>query len=215
VRIAASIALLLAAPAAGQDRLEMARRAAFPNGTNLAEGDEIRTFGRSRLVETRFGPVLVSEGHIEMGSHATPGVIAVHYLRPEGTGFALRRAFLRAAENGSHGGMSGWSITRRFTGLAAVYTEGGGTWQGYTCTVATLTELRPDGPAEVALIPIYYDNAGVGGPGHVRHLEGRIANIRRGRSFDVVFTGSTPFTEHYVWRRGRFVRTGGESRASC
>lgn len=216
MRIVALLALLLAAaPAAAQGRLEAARRAAFPNGANVAEGDEVRVFATSRLIDAPFGPVLVSGGHIEGGAHAAGGVIAVHYLRPQGAGFSVRRAFPRAAENGSHGAMSAWSITRRFTDLPAVYTEGGGTWQGYTCIVATLTELRPDGPAELASIPIHYDNEGVGGPGPGRHLEGRIANIRKGRSFDVVFTGSARLTEHYVWRGGRFVRTGGESRASC
>lgn len=216
MRIVAPLALLLvAAPAAGQDRLEAARQAAFPRGTSVPEGDGTRRFYRSRLIDTAFGPVLVSEGHIVMGSHAASGVIAVHYLRPEGAGFAVRRAFPRAAENGSHGRMSGWSVTRRFTALPAIYTEGGGTWQGYTCTVATLTELRPDGPAEIAEIPIHYDNEGVGGPEPVRHVEGRIANIRPGRSFDVIFTGSERFTEHYVWRNGGFVRTTDESRASC
>lgn len=215
MRIVTVLALLLAAPAAAQDRVDMARRAAFPNGTNVAEGDEIRRFETSRLVEAPFGPVLVSEGHIEMGSHAAGGVIAVHYLRPTGAGFAVRRAFPRAVENGSHGGMSDWSITRRFTELPGIYTEGGGTWQGYTCMVATVTELRPSGPVEIAEIPIHYDNMGVGGPARVRQFEGRIANIRQGRSFDVVFTGSERFTEHYVWRGSRFVRTTSESRASC
>jgi hypothetical protein len=213
VLVLSSLAVLHAAPAAAQSALAAARRAAFPRGTNIAEGEETRHFDTHRLVATPFGPVLVSEGYIEMGAHGTPGVIAVHYLRPEGAGFAVRRAFPTAVEAGSQGDMADWSISRAFTDLPTIYTEGGGTWQGYTCVVATLTELRPDGPAQIASIPTYYDNAGVGG--RVRRFEGRIANIRRGASFDVVFTGTARFTEHYIYRGGRFVRATRESRAEC
>jgi len=216
----AAFSILFAVPLAGtpvvaQGGLEAARRAAFPHGTHIAEGEEIRRFDTHRLVDTPFGPVLVSEGYIEMGSHATPGVIAVHYLRPNGTGFAVRRAFPTAVENGSQGDMSEWRISRQFTDLPAIYTEGGGTWQGYTCMVATLTELRPEGPVQTAVIPISYENEGAVGTRRARRFEGRIANIRRGGSFDVIFTGSARFTEHYVYRGGRFVRTTRESRASC
>jgi hypothetical protein len=216
-----SLAFLCASPAAAQGELAAARRAVFPHGTNLAEGEETRHFDTNRLVDTPFGPVLVSEGYIEMASHATPGVIAVHYLRRRGAGFAVRRAFPTAVEAGSHGGMAHWNISHLFTGLPAIYTEGGGTWQGYTCVVAQLTELQPAGPVEIASIPIYYDNAGLGreeranrteGP---RRFAGQIVNVRRGTSFDVRFTGTASFTDHYVYRDGRFVRTTRESRAAC
>lgn len=216
MKAAAILALLLAAaPGAAQDRLAEARAAAFPHGGRVREGERTIVFERSLLVDAPFGPVLVSAGAIEDASHGDQGRIAVHYLSAQDGGFRVVRAFPVATEAGSHGAMSDWSISRRFTALPAVYTEGGGTWQGYTCTVATLTELRPDGPAEIAEIPIHYDNEGVGGPEPVRHVEGRIANIRPGRSFDVIFTGSERFTEHYVWRNGGFVRTTDESRASC
>lgn len=208
--------LLTATPAAtAQDRLAAARRAAFPQGINIAEGDGTRIFERSVLIDAPFGPVLVSEGYVEFGAHGTPGIIAAHYLRPLGSGFAVLRAFPTAVQNGSHGGMSDWSISRLFTDRPAIYTEGGGTWQGYTCSVATLTELRPEGPVEVAVVPIYQDDSGARQGRRAWTLEGRIVHIRRRRSFDVVFTGSARFTEHYSWRGGRFVRTTGESRATC
>jgi hypothetical protein len=203
-------------------RLEAARRAAFPHGIIVDDHGESRHFDEHRLVDAPFGPVLVSVGYVEMGAHSSPGVVAVYYLRSNGAGFAVRRAFPTAVENGSHGGLSDWSVSRRFTNLPAIYIEGGGTWQGYTCGVATLTELRPDGPVEIASIPINYDNAGVGreerasSRERLRRLEGEIVNIHRGASFDVRFTGTARFTEHYVYRGGRFVRAaGGDSRASC
>lgn len=191
-----------------------AQRAAFPDGMRVTEGVITTQFEQSRLVETSFGPVLVSAGSVEDASHGTPGRLAIHYLRWSGDGYEVERFFPAAVEAGSHGGLSEWAVTRRFTAWPSVYVEGGGTWQGYTCTVATLAELRPTGPVEIADIPIYFDNSG-SGRGRLRTVEGRIANIRRGQSFDVDFTGTERFTEHYVYRDGRFVRTSEESRAAC
>jgi hypothetical protein len=203
-------------------RLAAAVRAAFPHGIGMDDHGEARRFEEHRLIDTPFGPVLVSVGYVEFGVDVSPGVVAVHYLRPNGAGFDVRRAFPRAAENGSRGGLSAWSVSRRFTTLPAIYTEGSAGGQGYTCGVATLTELRPSGPAEIAEIPIYYSNDGVEREqlarlgDRVRRLEGRIVNIHRGASFDVRFTGTVHFAEHYIWRGGRFVRVArGESRASC
>lgn len=206
--------LVAAAPAPAQEGLAEARRAAFPEGGGIREGDRIVLFERSILIRAPFGPVLISAGAIQDASHGDQGRIAVHYLRETPGGFAVRRAFPLAMEAGSHGFLSDWSVSRRFTALPVVYTEGGGTFQGYTCVAAGLLELRPDGPAQIGLIPIYYDDSGAveGGP---RTLRGRISNLRRGRAFDVIFTGTARFTEHYLWRDGRFVRTGRESRASC
>lgn len=206
--------LLLTAPAIAQDRLAAARRAAFPQGGRVHEGERIINFERSILVEAPFGPVLVSAGTVQDASHGDQGRIAVHYLSARGRGFRVVRAFPVATEAGSHGALSHWSISHRFTALPVVYTEGGGTFQGYTCMAAGLLELRPDGPAEIGLMPIYYDNGGAA-DGRTRTLEGRIAALRRSHSFDVVFAGTEHFSEHYVRRGGRFVRTTGESRASC
>lgn len=215
MKAAAILALLLAAaPGAAQDRLAEARAAAFPHGGRVREGERTIVFERSLLVDAPFGPVLVSAGAIEDASHGDQGRIAVHYLSAQDGGFRVVRAFPVATEAGSHGAMSDWSISRRFTALPVVYTEGGGTFQGYTCIAAGLMELRPDGPVEIALIPIHYDNGGAA-TGAPRTLDGRIANVRRGSSFDVVFSGTERFTEHYLYRGGRFVRTSRESRASC
>ena len=79
--VLSSLAVLHAAPAAAQAALAAARRAAFPHGTNIAEGEETRHFDTHRLVATPFGPVLVSEGYIEMGTHGTPRHLPTAHLR--------------------------------------------------------------------------------------------------------------------------------------
>ena len=58
-----------------------------------------------------------------------------------------------------------WGMTRNFSRWPALYTEGGGIWQGCAVQFATLTELRPTGPIDVArLIPIYFSNGSGFGP---------------------------------------------------
>ena len=197
-------------------RLMAARRAAFPDGPIVQDGAVRVIFSDSRLVDAPYGPVLLSEGQVENAAHVDAGRIAAHYLRPAGDGFAVTRAFPTAAENGSLGRLSTWEVSDLFTGFPVIRTEGGGTWQGYTCTVATLTELGPEGPREIGLVPIGYDNQGAVAEGvAARSVEGRIDNIRRGRSFDVIFSGTESFTESYTYRDGRFVTTSGDSRATC
>lgn len=197
-------------------RLAAARRAVFRDGPVLRDenGRDVR-FEDSRLIDAPFGPVLVSAGEVVDASHAEGGRVAIHYLAAAGAGFTVARTFPDAVVAGSHGAFSSWSISEGFTALPVVAVEGGGTFQGYTCTILVLTQLRPEGPAEIATVPIHSDDEGAAVDRAPRTLTGRIANIRRGQSFDVVFTGSERFTEHYAWRDARFVRAGGESRATC
>ena len=92
-----------------------------------------------------------------------------------------------------------------------IQVEGGGTWQGYTCSVTTLVELRPEGPAEIASFPSLYDDGGAV-EDKPQSIRGRIADIRKGQGFTVKFEGTRSFTERYVWRGGKYEREGGESR---
>jgi hypothetical protein len=92
-----------------------------------------------------------------------------------------------------------------------VVAEGGGTGQGYTCSWLTLTELRPNGPAKVARIPLVYDDGGAMAAGEAKSIEGRLLNVVKGESFDVVYSGSRAFSEHYVRGAGGYSVAGGKS----
>ncbi|WP_129793309.1 hypothetical protein [Sphingosinicella sp. CPCC 101087] len=204
-------------PGQGQaERLAAARRAAFPDGP-IVQDDELEiVFPGSQLVDAPFGPVLVSEGQVRHPLRITPGRIAVHYLRPAIRGFAIAEAYPRAIEGGSFGQVAGWRVSDRFTEFPVIYTEEGGTWQGVTCAQAMLTELTPQGPQLIATVPLAYENSGAVVDGsEVRSIEGQILNVERGRSFDVVYDGSERFTDTYVYRGGRFVRTGSAPRDWC
>jgi hypothetical protein len=174
--------------------------------------DEDVRYVPGRLVWPAFGPVLVSEGKVQDPAHASEGKLAIHYLRQAGDRFEVVRAFPAAVATGSNGQVARWSLNPRFSNWPVIAAEGGGTWQGYTCSWLTLTELRPDGPAKIATVPLVYDDSGARADGgEARSIEGKILNIARNQSFDIVYSGSRAFSEHYVRGANGYAVAGGKS----
>lgn len=169
-------------------------------------------YAPGRLIWPAFGPVLLSEGKVQDPAHVSAGRIGVHYLRPAADRFELVRAFPAAVTTGSFGQVAQWSVSPRFSTWPVVVAEGGGTWQGYTCSWLTLTELGPGGPAELARVPLAYDDKGTKeDEAGAMSIQGKILNIVKDQSFDVVYSGSRAFSEHYVRSGGGFVVAGGKS----
>jgi hypothetical protein len=179
--------------------------------------DEDVRYAPGRLIWLPFGPVLISEGKVQDPAHASAGKIAIHYLRPAEDRFEVARAFPAAVSTGSFGEVAHWSVSPRFSTWPVIVSEGGGTWQGYSCSSLTLTELRPDGPAELARVPLAYDDKGAKeDEAEGRSIEGKILNIVKNQSFDVVYSGSRAFSEHYVRSGDRYSVAGGPSTmATC
>jgi hypothetical protein len=116
-----------------------------------------------------------------------------------GDRFEVVRAFPSAVVTGSFGRIARWSVSPRFSNWPVIVSEGGGTGQGYSCSSATLTELRPEGPFELATIPLSYSDAGAKTDEEAgREINGRIINVAKNQSFDVVYSGSRSFSEHWV-----------------
>lgn len=173
--------------------------------------DEDVRFAPGRLLWLPFGPVLVSEGKVQDPAHASAGRIAIHYLRSAGDRFEVARAFPGAVTTGSNGEVARWALNPRFSNWPVVAAEGGGTWQGYSCSSLILTELRPEGPVKVAEVPLVYDDTGAKTDGSGRAIEGKILNIVKNQSFDVVYSGARAFSEHYVRGPGGYAVAGGRS----
>ena len=171
--------------------------------------DEDVRFAPGRLIWPAFGPVLISEGKVQDPAHVSAGKIAVHYLKPAGDRFEVARAFPAAVATGSNGQVARWHLNPRFSNWPVIAAEGGGTGQGYTCSSLTLTELRPAGPVEIAEVPLVYDDRGAKEDGTGRSIEGKILNIVKDHSFDVVYSGSRAFSEHYVRGAGGYAVAGG------
>lgn len=171
--------------------------------------DEAVRYAPGRLIWPAFGPVLISEGKVQDPAHASAGRIAVHYLRPAGDRFEVARAFPAAVATGSNGEVARWSLNPRFSNWPVIVAQGGGTGQGYTCSSLILTELAPSGPARLASVPLLYDDTGAKEDGTGRSIEGKILNINKNQSFDIVYSGSRAFSEHYVKGPGGYAVAGG------
>jgi hypothetical protein len=169
-------------------------------------------YAPGRLVWPAFGPVLLSEGQVQDPAHVSAGKIAIHYLRPQGDRFEVVRAWPAGVATGSFGRVAHWSVSPRFSTWPVIVAEGGGTWQGYSCSWLTLTELRPGGPVELASVPLAYDDAGAKtDEAEAMSIDGKILNVVKNQSFDVVYSGSRAFGEHYARKGDRYAVAGGES----
>jgi hypothetical protein len=171
--------------------------------------DEDVRYTPGRLIWASFGPVLLSEGKVQDPAHVSAGRIAVHYLKPAADRFEMALAFPSAVVTGSSGQVARWSLSALFSNWPVVVAEGGGTWQGYSCSWLSLTELRPGGPAQLATVPLAYDDGGARAGEAARIIHGKILNVVRNQSFDVVYSGSRAFSEHYVRSGDRYGVAGG------
>jgi Short C-terminal domain len=203
---------------APEEQLARAFEAAFGSRGEAAisvqsdGGDEDVRYAPGRLIWLPFGPVLLSEGQVQDPAHVSAGKIAIHYLKPAGDRFEVVRAFPAGVATGSFGKVAQWSVSPRFSTWPVIVSEGGGTWQGYSCSWLTLTELRPGAPAEVARVPLAYDDRGAREDrSEAQSIEGKILNVVKNQSFDVVYSGSRAFSEHYVRSGDRYVVAGGGS----
>jgi hypothetical protein len=166
--------------------------------------DDVRTIPL-RIIQLPFGPVLLTEDTNTDG-HADVGAIGVYYLKEARGKFQVTGRWPRAVEGWDWGAPPDWRLTHRFTAYPAIYAWGDYMGQGIILKSATLTELRPDGPATSDLIGTGYDDDGHVEEGHrTCVVNGKIANIRRDISFEVLVTGSVSAVERYVKRNGRFV----------
>jgi hypothetical protein len=190
------------------DQLAAAFRAAFRGQpVRDAEDGEI-TYRPARLIWVGERAVLISEGSNAEECHVCAGVLSVHHLFAEGDGFRIDGEWLRVATD-DYGRPPEWRVTNELTGRPAMRVDNGGGNQGIFCNFSTWYDLAGGRPSELARVQTGYTNEGDEGG---IELAGRIANLRAGRSFDVVYTGYESFTERYRWRGDRFEKEGGESR---
>ncbi|MGE4324458.1 MAG: hypothetical protein AB7E60_15695 [Sphingobium sp.] len=154
---------------------------------------------------------LVSTGANDCTGHACSGVNSVHYLRRERARYKVDGEWLDVGVGGTMGNPAlRWAWTDAIDAAPVLYTQGGGVWQGYACSIASLVLLRPTGPVEIARIPVRYSNGGAtDADGQVITLDGHIVAARKGHSFTVHYTGSASFSERYVRRvDGRYDLDG-------
>lgn len=198
------------------EQLAAAFRTAFGrdrSATRRADGATITyTPGGLRWIGDR--AVLVSPGRSSEACHACDGALAVHYLEAEDDGFRVAGEWLNGGGGADWGAAPEWRFSSELSDQLMLRTDTSGGGQGVFCSQVTFHEFAAGGPRAVATVATGMSNTGALGS-RGTEIEGRIANVRKNRSFDVVFTGTERFTEHYVMRAGRYALASGESRATC
>jgi hypothetical protein len=196
----------------GADRLADAFEAATGHRSAFSkrEGGDVVSTKPIRIIELSFGPALLTKREIKDGCHACTGAIGVYYLKEEGGRTTVTGRWPNAVEGWGWGAAPAeWHITEKFTAYPSIYASGGFMGQGVVMESSTLTELRPEGPTTSDLIGTGFSDEGaiVDDERTPCIVEGKISNIRRDRSFDVIVRGSVKGVDHYVKRNGKFVAT--------
>ncbi|MEO5868017.1 MAG: hypothetical protein ABIS14_00385 [Sphingomonas sp.] len=158
---------------------------------------------------------LITSSAVKDGCHACSGSLGIYYLKADGARFAVTGKFPHAVEGQGFGAPpSGWSVSDRFGPSPVLYSEGGYTGQGYTCTSFDLTEFGADKPVKLVTVPIHYDNSDVG-DGPAESIDGKIASIEPGKSFTVHYSGSSAFDETYLRSPTGFTLRGRTRMKTC
>jgi hypothetical protein len=200
------------------EQLAAAFRAAFGRDrrTTRIAGDAVITYepGGLRWIGNR--AVLISPGESDQQCHSCPGMLAVHYLEPEGSGFRVAGAWLDGGGSGSWGRPPEASFSTLLSTQPMLESRGGWGGQGIVCTNVTYYEFTPRGPRSVADIQLTYSDADSPfSDGRARTVyDGTITHIVKDRSFDVVYGGTLRLTDHYRRVGERYVRTPGANRLS-
>jgi len=141
---------------------------------------------RQEEFQAPFGQVLIGEyGYAEGDAgHSTAGRLDVSYI----VDGKARRSFRKAVEVGSNGRLAEWDISYNFTNWPVIYASGGFTNMGATEGCTILSELRPSGPHEIAVIPDYSGGTSIDGEEY--ETEDKIEAIEKGEGFEVVYRGS-------------------------
>lgn len=207
------------------EQLRLAAIAAFgTSGQQVVKtSDETKITKPIRLMRLAFGPVLLTTTEIKDGCHACVGAVGVFYLSEENGAFKVVKRWPKAVQGWGWGAPpTDWNVTEKFTAYPAIFAEGGFTGQGITCSSASITELRPDGPRQSDLILTGYTNEGAvledgttGGGEPLRSLEGKIVNIMKAKSFEVKVSGTENFSERYTFRGGKYGLASGQSQLEC
>lgn len=161
---------------------------------------------------------LVTTGASDCTGQACSGSNVVHYLRREGARYKVDGEWFDVGASGTLGNPARrWGWTDAIAGAPVLYTEGGGVWQGHACSHASLTQLTPAGPVEIASVPVHYSNGGAADvEAEIVTLTGHITAVEKDRSFTVHYTGSRTFSERYVrGADGNYHLTGASQVPPC
>lgn len=142
---------------------------------------------------------LVSNGQGE-DAHVSPGAVAIHYLQRTPDGFRRLPAAPLIVDGGTFGNPPEWTLQQGLLPNPALVATSGGTWQGYTCSGASVVELTPERPVlRAGYVRLYYSDGGAAeDESKAREMEGRLLPGTPGRAFVVQYSGASQ--ARVTWR---------------
>ena len=197
------------------DRLAAAARVVMgANGeARRTIDDATLTEKAARLIDTPFGPVLLTELSNVETCHACIGYVGAYYLKEANGQFEVAARYPTAMGSWGWGTPpNDWQVVSTFTQYPALYAEGGYGNQGVMIFGATIVELTPNGP-NTSNIDLGGSNEGASEDAG-SDIKGKIANITRGGAFDVNYTGSCASVQRYTAQNGIFKPQGSNACAS-
>lgn len=192
---------------------DKALRTAFEAATGHAERYRVVTEdGQStirpvEIVELPFGKALLTEQAVADGCHVCAGALGIYYFREEAGKIVVTGRWPRAIKGWGWGKPPSWQLTRKFTSLPAIWEAGRDGNMGIYSSGASITELRPAGPARSDPIDTGFEDEGAPDPNGRGSCmaRGEIVNVRPDVGFDVRVTGGVSAVDRYRKRNGRFV----------
>lgn len=143
---------------------------------------------------------LVSEGSGEE-AHVSPGALAIHYVARTPDGFRRADAEPLIVTGGTFGNPPDWSIRQGLLPGPALLAESGGTWQGYSCSGASVVELTSERPIlRAEYVKLHYSDASGNPNSDGGQVDGRFEPGTRGQDFKVRYAGSA--SALVTWRLG-------------
>ena len=160
-----------------------------------------------RIIQLPFSKVLITGESVEPRCHLCQGAIGIYYFREEAGKVVVTGRWPRAIKGWGWGELPSWQLTRKFTSLPAIWEAGHEMHMGIESKGASITELRPNGPAKSDPIDTSLADEGAPDPNGRGSciVHGEIVNIRPDVGFDVRVTGDVTAVDRYRKRNGRFV----------
>jgi hypothetical protein len=196
------------------EQLARAFEAAFGRrgrATKTVDGSRL-IYSPGRLIWVSDRAVLISPGRNEQDCHACAGTLAIHYLTPIADRFAVAGEWLTGGGFDDWGAPPEWRISTELTSQPALRTEGGGGNQGIFCNGVEFYQFGPNGPVQIAEVPMGHSSTGFYGDTGGAEISGQIRNVRRNVSFEVHYSGTSSFVEQWRWRGGVFQLQNGPTR---
>lgn len=211
-------------PQAGTNLPSLTERVSLKPSTNAAAGlneeEQLArayaaVFGKRQTTDVESGDFSYSGGKLQRNgtdgliliapaSHkdsypVNMGALGIFYLVERNGALAAKGQWPDFVGGSIMGNPPEWEIRTDLTDFPVIVSTAGGVWQGYMCQSTSLTELRPEGPVQIADFSSVYSDSGAKADGEPAiDLEGKIGTIVRNREFEVNFEGSRSFVQRYV-----------------